>query len=187
MNGSWSGISANTERHLGLTLLLAVCACDPLARPGDTAGVQLAARWEWYGRLVVEHDSALTLTRIRLDTAGIRERHDVLLARFEFDPSPQAGDEYAIALGLGFGRLRDLPLNEPIPLGAPPARIPASATITRLGTPLRPDSVRGTFVLGRRGLRQFMGRVDAVLYFTAWADTANHVRYELHQKIHGVK
>ncbi|MGH7698900.1 MAG: hypothetical protein ACREMJ_00040 [Gemmatimonadales bacterium] len=161
--------------------------CDPLQRADDTTGEQRAARWEWYGRLVVEHDSALTLTRIRLDTTGVRQRHDVLLARFEFDPSAEAGDEYDIALGLELGRLRDLPLNEPIRLGPPPARIGAQATITRLGTPLRPDSVRGTFVLGRRGLRQFMGRVDAVLHFTAWADTTHRVRYELHQRVYGVK
>jgi hypothetical protein len=161
--------------------------CDPLRRPGDTTGEQRAARWEWSGRLAAEPDSALTLVRLRIDTAGAVGRHDVLLARFDFDPSPAVGDEYALTVGLDLGVARDLPLDRPLPLGPPPARIPALGTVTRLGTPLRPDSVRGTVLLSRRGLRQLTGRIDATLYFTAWGDTARHASYPLHQKIFGVK
>lgn len=169
---------------------LALCiagGCDPLSRPGDTEGEQVAARWEWHGRLVVDTDPDLTLIRLRIDTAGVLERNDVLLARFDFDPSPSAGDEYAIALGLELGQARALPLDVPLALGAPPARIPAYGTVARFGTPLRPDSVRGWLLLGQRGLRQLTGRIDATLYFTAWSDSAIHGRYQLRQKIFGVK
>lgn len=164
-------------------------ACG-VSRPGDTAGVQTAAQWEWYGRLVVQADSALTLVRMRIDTTGggmAAERRDVLLARFEFDPTPGAGDEYALALGLDLGRARDLRTNTPYPLGPLPARIPAYATVTCFCRPLRPDSVRGTFRLATRGLRQLTGRVDATLYFTAWDGPSFHVTYSLHQRIDGVK
>jgi hypothetical protein len=167
--------------------LFLVWGCDGLDKPGDTPGEQASARWEWRGKLVVEHDSSLTLTRLRIDTAGVPDRHDVILARFDFDPGAGAGDEFALTLGLDLGVARDLPIGEPLGLGPPPARIPAYGTVTRLGTPLRTDSVRGTFVLGQRGLRSITGRVDARFYLTAWGDSAAHTTYELHQKIFGVK
>jgi hypothetical protein len=111
----------------------------------------------------------------------------VLLARFDFDPSVGSGDEYALSVALDLGVLRDLPLNEPLSLGPAPARIPAFATVARLGTPLRPDSVRGTVIIGQRGLRQFAGRIDATLFFTAWDDPSQRVSYPLRQKLYGVK
>jgi hypothetical protein len=160
--------------------------CDPLQRPGDTQGRQLAARWEWHGRLVVDPDPRVTLVRLRIDTAGVRERNDVLLARYDFDPSVGPGDEYALTLGIDLGEARRLPLNEPLPLGEPHG-LPVHGTVTYLGTPLRPDSVRGTMTLAQRGLRQLTGRIDATLFFTGWNDTSKHVRYDLHQKIFGVK
>lgn len=166
-------------------------ACEPTRRPGDTQGEQHAAQWEWYGRLVVQADPALTLVRMRIDTAGVTERHDVLLARFDFDPSAAVGDEYSIALGIDLGRVRELRLHAPYDLGTPlpplPARIPSYATVTCFCRPLRPDSVRGTLLLATRGLRHFAGRVDATLYFTAWDDSAVHAAYPLHQRIDGVK
>jgi hypothetical protein len=55
--------------------------------------------------------------------------------------------------------------------------------VTCLCRPLKPDSVRGTFTLATRGLRQITGRVDATLYFTEWNDAARHVTYPLHQRI----
>src|SRR2546426_680265 len=67
------------------------------------------------------------------------------------------------------------------------ARIPAYATVTCFCRPLRPDSVRGTFRVATRGLRQITGRVDATLYFTEWNDPARHVTYSLHQRIDLVK
>ena len=175
-------------RRFCLTLLLILEGCD-VSRRGDTAGVQTAAQWEWYGRLVVEADSALTVVRMRIDTAGAAAagRHDVLLTRFEFDPAAGVGDEYSLALGLDLGRARELRVNTPHPLGPPPARILAYATVTCLCRPLKPDSVRGTFLLATRGLRQLAGRVDATLYFTAWDDSSLHVTYPLHQRIDGVK
>ena len=172
--------------YLIATVLLAA-ACDPLRRPGDTTGDQRSARWEWNGRLAVETDSVLTLVRLRIDTAGVTGRHDVLLARFDFDPSSGAGDEYALTLGVDLGVARALPLEQPLPLGPLPGHLAAFGTVTRLGTPLRPDSVRGTFLLSQRGLRQLTGRIDATLYFTAWDDSTRQARYELHQEIFGVK
>lgn len=167
--------------------VFAVGGCDGLDKPGDTQGEQLSARWEWRGRLVTEADPILTLVRMRIDTASVPQRHDVMLARFDFDPEVGAGDEYSLTLGLDLGVAGDLPMGQPLTLGPPPARIPAFGTVTHLGTPLRTDSVRGTFVLGKRGLRYLAGRVEARFYLTAWHDTSAHATYELRQKIFGVK
>lgn len=160
-------------------------ACDETSRPGDTLGVQTYGRWEWHGRLVVRPDPTLTLVRISIDTT--RGGGDVGLARYEFNPSAAEGDEYALTLGLDFGRIRDFRQDVPYPLGSPPARIPAYATVACLCRPLRPDSLRGTFLLATRGLRQISGRVDATLYLTEWNDSSRHVSYPLHQRIDLVK
>lgn len=170
--------------RLGLACWLgATSACDPYQRADDTVGEQLAARWEWHGRLLVETDSALTHTRIRIDS-GAPERHDVVLARFDFDPAYGAGDEYSLTIGLDLGVARDLPLNAPIALGG---RIPAAATVTCLCRPLRPDSVRGTLTIHQRGMRQLTARIDATLHFTAWQDSSAHVTYVLRQRLYGVR
>lgn len=168
---------------LGLVL---VAACELLPQAGDTAGQQQAARWEWSGRLVAETDPTLTLVRLRLDTAGVAERHDVILARFDFDPAWGEGDEYSLTVGLDLGRARELPVGVAIALGVP-SGIPAVATVTCLCRPLRPDSARGTFTILQRGLRQITARVDARFYFTAWDDSTHHVVYPLRQKFFGVK
>ena len=174
------------SRRLCLTTLALLClACDGVSRPDDTLGLQNLARWEWHGRLVVQADSALTLVRMAIDTT--HGGGDVALARFDFNPAVGEGDEYSITLALDLGRVRDLGQNVPYALGPPPARLPAYATVTCLCRPLKPDSVRGTFTLATRGLRQITGRVDATLYFTEWNDTARHVTYSLHQRIDLVK
>ena len=161
-------------------------ACDPYARPDDTTGEQRAARWEWHGRLVTETDSVLTLTRIRIDS-GLPERHDVLLVRYDFDPAMGLGDEHSLTLGLDLGVARELPLDQPLSLGAPPPGIPAAATVTCLCRPLRPDSVRGTLIIHQRGVRQLTARIDATLHFTAWDDPAIRVSYPLRQRLYGVR
>jgi len=169
-------------RRLWSTLLPLFClACDGVSRPDDTLGLQSSAHWEWHGRLVVEPDSALTLVRMAIDTA--HGGHDVGLARYDFNPAVGEGDEYSITLGLDFGNVRDLRQNVPYALGPPPAHLLAYATVTCFCRPLKPDSVRGTFTLATRGLRQITGRVDATLYFTEWNDAARHVTYPLHQRI----
>ncbi len=166
-------------------LLLLAAGCDPTSRPGDTLGLQSSARWEWHGRLALRFDPRLTIARLAIDTT--QGGGDVGLARYDFNPSAADGDEYAITLGLDFGRVRDLRQDVPYPLGPPPARIPAAATVTCFCRPLKPDSVRGTFLLATRGLRQITGRVDATLYFTEWNDATRHVTYSLHQRIDLVK
>jgi len=167
-----------------LTVFL-LSACDGVSRSDDTLGLQSAARWEWHGRLVVEGDSALTLVRMAIDTT--HGGGDVGLARFDFNPAVGEGDEYSLTLGLDLGNVRDLRQNVPYALGPPPGRLPAYGTVTCLCRPLKPDSVRGTFTLATRGLRQITGRVDATLYFTEWDDAARHVTYSLHQRIDLVK
>ena len=170
------------SRRFCLTTLSLLClACDGVSRLDDTLGLQSRGRWEWHGRLVVEPDSALTLVRVAIDTT--HGGGDVALARFDFNPAVGEGDEYSITLALDLGRARDLRQNVPYALGPPPGRLPASATVTCLCRPLKPDSVRGTFTLATRGLRQITGRVDATLYFTEWNDSARHVTYPLHQRI----
>jgi len=172
-------------RRICLATLALLAACDPTSRPDDTLGLQNVARWEWHGRLVVEADSVLTLVRMAIDTT--HGGGDVALARFDFNPAVGEGDEYSITLALDLEHVRDLRQNVPYALGPPPARLPAYATVTCLCRPLKPDSVRGTFTLATRGLRQITGRVDATLYFTEWNDTARHVTYSLHQRIDLVK
>ncbi len=171
-----------------LLTLFGLWGCD-ISRPGDSSGIQSYGRWEWHGRLVVQPDSLLTLVRMRIDTGGggPGAGQDVVLARYDFNPSLAEGDEYSLALGLQLGNVRELRPNVPYTLGPPPARIPAFATVTCMCGPLKPDSVRGSFLLATRGLRQITGRVDATLYFTAWNDRSRHVTYPLHQRIDAVK
>ena len=170
--------------RLGVAVLL-LGGCDPTSHPGDTRGYQSAARWEWHGRVSVRQDTALAITRLSLDTTA--GGGDVALARYDFNPAEGEGDEYSLTIALDLGHARDLRQNVPYPLGPPPARIPAYGTVTCFCGPLKPDSVRGAFLLATRGLRQITGRVDATLYFTEWNDAVRHVTYSLHQRIDLVK
>jgi len=131
----------------------------------------------------VQTDPRYTVVHLRVDT-NVTDRHDVLLARFDFDPSEGTGDEYSLAIALDIGDARRLSANRPYPLGD---SIPAYATVTYLGRPLRPDSVRGAYSVQTRGLRQLAGRIAATLYFTAWDDSTQHATYRLQQRIHGVR
>ncbi len=158
-------------------------ACDVFPQPGDTQGVQHAGQWDQHGRIVVDTDPRYTLVRLRTDTSR-GERHDVVLARFDFDPSEAVGDEYALTVGLDLGDVRRLSVNYPYSLGD---SVPAYATVTCLCRPLRPDSVRGTYTIQTRGSRQLAGRIDATFYFTAWDDPSRHASYRLRQRIHGVR
>ena len=182
----WYHSYALSIRFAPFRLLLTFCClgCDILRHPGDTEGVQNQARWVSGGRLVVDTDPRLTIVRLDIDTTA---GHDVLLARFDFDPTAGAGGAYSIALGLDLSRVRDLRTNTPYVLGQPPGRIAAYATVTCLCRPLRPDSVRGTYELSHRGVAQLTGRIDARLYFTAWSDSTQRAVYRLRQRIEGVK
>ena len=162
---------------------LGIGGCDILPRPGDTQGEQHSGRWEQHGRIVVDTDPTYTLVRLRSDT-NVAERHDVVLARFDFDPSEAVGDEYSLIVALDLGDARRLSANHPYSLGD---SIPAYATVTCLCRPLRPDSVRGTYIMQTRGSRQIAGRIDATFYFTAWNDATKHATYRLRQRIHGVR
>jgi hypothetical protein len=174
-------VNRRTQWVLALSVLT---ACEILPRPGDTQGVQQAGRWDQHGRLSVQPDPRYTLVHLRVDTTGVTARHDVVLARFDFDPSDGTGDEYSLTIGLDIGDARRLAANRPYSLGD---SIPAFATVTCLCRPLRPDSVRGTYTMQTRGQRQLVGRIDATLYFTAWDDSAAHAVYLLRQRIHGVR
>jgi len=178
-------------RDVSRSLLRASCtlvwlaACDATTRPDDTLGIQSSARWEWHGRIAVEQDAKLTVARLSLDTT--RGGGDVGIARYDFNPAVGVGDEYSITLALDLGRARDLRPNVRYALGPPPARIPAYATVTCFCRPLKPDSVRGTFLLATRGLRHIAGRVEATLYFTQWNNSTRHATYSLRQRIDLVK
>lgn len=146
--------------------------------------MQTAGEWDQHGRIRVQQDPRYTITHLRVDTTGIVERHDVVLARFDFDPSEAAGDEYSLSIALDLGDTRARAANHAYALGD---SIPAFATVTCLCRPLRGDSVRGTYAMQTRGLRQIAGRIDATLYFTAWDDSATHATYRLRQRIHGIR
>lgn len=158
-------------------------ACDILPQPGDTQGVQHAGEWDQHGRIVVDTDPRYTLVRLRVDT-NVTQRHDVLLARFDFDPSDALGAQYSLTVALDLGDVRRLSEYHAYALGD---SIPAFATVTCLCRPLRPDSVRGTYVIQTIGSRQLAGRIDATFYFTAWDDPTKHSTYRLRQRIHGVR
>jgi len=160
-----------------------ISACELLPRAGDTQGVQGAGRWDQHGRIVVEPDPRYTMIHLRVDT-NLVDRHDVLLARYDFDPTEGDGDEYALTIALDLGDARQLAANRAYSLGD---SIKAYATVRCLCRPLRPDSVRGTYMMQTRGQRQLAGRIDATLYFTAWDDSTHHAIYRLRQRIHGVR
>ena len=148
--------------------------------------MQERGEWEQHGHLVVQPDPRYTVVYLRVDTVGVVERHDVVLARFDFDPSEGEGDEYSLTIALDIGDARARAANHPYALGARDS-LPAFATVTCLCRPLRPDSVRGTYTINTRGSRQLAGRIDATLYFTAWDDPTRHATYPLRQRIHGVR
>jgi len=177
-----------TRRALALSLLAvsALGACDGVSHSSDTTGIQTLARWEWHGRLVVTPDAHVTVVHMHIDTGG-RAGGDVVLARYEFNPSSALGAQYALTLGLELGHARDLRPYARYPIGAASAPIPAYATVVCLCRPLREDSIRGTFQLATRGLRQLTGRIDATLFFTEWNDPARHAVYSLHQRLDAVK
>lgn len=163
-------------------------ACDILPQKGDTEGEQQQAQWLTAGRLIVDTDPHLTLVRLRAEPlASARGGHDILVARFEFNPTPTLGDEYALTVALDLGNIRARRLETPYTLGPPPAAIPVYGTVTCLCRPLKPDSVRGTFTLSERLAGQIIGRIDATLFFTAWDDTSRHASYRLRQRIDGMQ
>jgi len=174
-------------RTLCLVAGLGVWACDGVSRAGDTTGVQTLGRWEWRGRLVVEVDPRVTLVRMRIDTSGPAAGGDVVLARYEFNPTAAVGDEYALTLGLELGRVRDLRPGVRYSVGSTRAVIPAHATVACMCRPLREDSISGSFQLATRGLRQLTGRIDATVYLTEWNDAARHVAYSLNQRLDAIK
>ena len=87
-------------------------------------------------------------------------------------------------IGLEVGDARRLSAGHSYHLGT---EIPAYATVTCLCRPLRPDSVRGTYTMATRGMRQLSGRIEATLYFTAWDDRTVHATYRLQQRFIGVR
>ena len=91
---------------LGTVAMLSFGGCDPRARGDDTLGQQQAARWVWHGRVRLEFDTLLTVARVRVDS-GLEQRHDVIFARYDFDPATGVGDEYALtALRIGLLALK---------------------------------------------------------------------------------
>jgi hypothetical protein len=165
---------------------LVVGGCELLPRPGDTQGEQQQALWTSSGKIVVDTDARLTIVRLRVDSAGVIGRHDVLLTRFEFG-SPADASAYELRLGLDFGDTRQLSLGRVYSVGGKRADIPGFGTVACLCHPLRPDSVRGTYELERLGIAQITGHIDVTLFFTAWDNPAVHESYRLKQRIEGVK
>ena len=173
--------------RLGVVLLAAaVVACGGPSRRGDSTGVQTLGRWEWHGRISFEPDSHVTLMRLGIDSAP-PDNGDAVLVRYDFDPSPALGDEYALTLGLTLGRAHDLKPGVAYVVGGTGAAIPAHATVTCLCAPVREDSVRGTLTLATRGMRQLTGRLDVGVYFTEWNDRSRHRTYFLHQRFDAIK
>jgi len=125
--------------------------------------------------------------RMRIDTRGPAAGGDVVHARYEFNPTAAVGDEYALSLGLELGRVRDLRPGVRYSVGSTRAVIPAHATVACMCRPLREDSIRGSFQLATRGLRQLTGRIDATVYLTEWNDAARHVAYSLNQRLDAIK
>ena len=177
-------------RHFLSTIaLLTTLSCGFFPEKGDTEGDQQQAQWLTSARLVVDTDPTLTIIRLKsapLDSA--HGGHHLLLARYDFNPDQTIlGDEYSLHIGLDLGRIRTLERGTAYPLGPPPARILAYGTVSCLCSPLRPDSVRGTFTIVQRGLAQIVGRIDATLFFTEWNDSTKHATYRLRQRLDALR
>ena len=180
---------ASTRRFLSTTTLLTILSCGFFPEPGDTDGDQQQAQWTTSGRLVVDTDPTLTLVRLKaVSTDSTRGGHSVVVTRFDFNPDHTIlGDEYSLQVALDLGDIRTIERGTLYPLGPPPARIPTYATVSCLCSPLRPDSVRGTFGIVQRGGFQIIGRIDATLFFTEWNDSTKHATYRLRQRLDAIR
>ena len=169
--------------------LLTSSGCGFFPEKGDTEGDQQQAQWLTSARLVVDTDPTLTLIRLKsapLDSA--HGGHHLILARYDFNPDHTIlGDEYSLNIALDLGNIRTIKRGTPYPLGPPPARIPAYATVSCLCSPLRPDSVRGIFGIVQRGGVSIIGRIDATLFFTEWNDSTKHASYRLRQRLDALR
>jgi hypothetical protein len=168
--------------------LLTMSGCGFFPEKGDTEGDQQQAQWLTSARLVVDTDPTLTIIRLRgapLDSA--HGGHHLILARYDFNPDHTIlGDEYSLNIALDLGDIRTVKTGTPYPLG-PPGRIAAVATVSCLCSPLRPDSVRGTFGIIQRGMTQIIARIDATLFFTEWNDSTQHATYRLRQRLDALR
>ena len=180
---------ASPRRFLSTVFLSTTLACGFFPAKGDTEGDQQQAQWFAGARLVVDTDPTLTLIRLKSEPLdSTRGGHHLLLARYDFNPDQSSlGDEYSLHFALDLGNIRTLERGTAYALGPPPARIPAYGTVSCLCSPLRPDSVRGTFTIIQRGMAQIVGRVDATLFFTQWNDSTKHATYRLRQRIDGLR
>ncbi|HXQ28166.1 MAG TPA: hypothetical protein VN848_02755 [Gemmatimonadales bacterium] len=160
-------------------------ACAGASRRGDTTAIQTLGRWEWHARLARGEDSSFTIERLSIDTAAAGS--DVALLRYEFHPIGGLGAASAVTLGLDLRALRTLRPGVSYTMGSASATVPAYATLTCLCPPLRSDSVRGTFLLVTRGMRQLTGRIDAAVYLSEWNASDRHVTYALHQRFDALK
>lgn len=182
-------IHASTRRFLSTFTLLTSIGCGFFPEKGDTEGDQQQAQWLTSSRLIVDTDPTLTLVRLKaepLDSA--HGGHHLLLTRYDFNPDHTIlGDEYSLHIALDLGDIRTLERGTVYSLGPPPGRIPAYATVSCLCSPLRPDSVRGTFTIVQRGMTQIIGRIDSWLFFTEWNDSTKHATYRLRQRVDGLR
>jgi hypothetical protein len=174
---------------LSTSSLLAFSGCGFFPERGDTEGDQQQAQWLTGARLVVDTDPTLTLVRLKSEPLdSTHGGHHLLLARYDFNPDQSSlGDEYSLHFALDLGNIRILERGTAYTLGPPPGRIPAYGTVSCLCSPLRPDSVRGTFTIIQRGMAQIVGRIDATLFFTEWNDSTRHATYRLRQRIDGLR
>ena len=169
--------------------LLMSSGCGFFPEKGDTEGDQQQAQWLTSARLVVDTDPTLTL--IRLKSAPLDSTHGghhIILARFDFNPDHAIlGDEYSLHVALDLGDIHRITRGTAYPLGPSPGGIPAYGTVSCLCSPLRPDSVRGTYGIVQRGNYSIIGRIDATLFFTEWNDSTKHATYRLRQRIDAVR
>ena len=156
---------------------------------GSSANVQpsmaltASQRSAIYGAVLRQRLRSASAADIPLIVGALVPRSAPLLAL----PDEAVGDEYALTLGLELGRVRDLRPGVRYSVGSTRAVIPAHATVACMCRPLREDSIRGSFQLATRGLRQLTGRIDATVYLTEWNDAARHVAYSLNQRLDAIK
>lgn len=181
--------SSRSTFFLSTALVVTSIGCGFFPEKGDTEGDQQQAQWLTSARLVVDTDPNLTIIRLRatpLDSA--HGGHHLILARYDFNPDHTIlGDEYSLNIALDLGNIRTIKRGTAYPLGPPPGRIPAYATVSCLCSPLRPDSVRGTFGIVQRGGVSIIARIDATLFFTEWNDSTKHATYRLRQRLDALR
>ena len=154
------------------------------SQPGDTTGFQRAGQWWQEAALEVEEHPELTVRTVRV-VPGTRE---VLVAAIDFNPTHEMlGDEYSVSFGLDLGPEGSRKRDTVYDIGGPEGIRAFLGSKIGLGPVLKPDSIRGQFMILTRGQMQMVARVEAEFYYSHWDDSTNVVIETVRRRIDFVR